>query len=318
MAGSRRSFSLFSSSLVLTIPLSSIEQRDMAQTPSAKQSHTRQLSQSLSSISLGGVPQKRTSRTTLYILLLIGTPLYLLTRRSSEPHLPSQSFCPVTKAHSQPIPTVILQGTGTEFRHDNRTYWVTDPSGAEFLPIQDPRHELRFLQKPPAVRSTWSAELDASEAQKAVLSEGAKSACSRHRVPSSPRPVVPSSWRENSIMFGMSTLPDRILFNIPVWSHWFPSHERGVEPTLSVTRQLPLILILVPPPNPTESARASEALDEAQTLGINLEIRSLVANRFEERYMGLVEEMWAQSLKREDKEGVKTEWFVFASVPFEL
>lgn len=276
-----------------------------------KQGHSRQVSQSLSSISIGGgLPLKRTtSRRSLYILL-IGVPLYLLTRRSSEPHLPSQSFCPVAKAHSQLIPTVILQGTGSEFRHDNRTYWVTDDSGAEFFPIQEPRHELRFVQKPATVRSTWSEELD--DKQGAILSEGSKSSCSVHRVPSSVRPIYPSTWRDSSIMFGMSTLPDRILFNIPVWSHWIPTHAPGIEPTLSITRQLPLLLILVPPPNPTESARATEALDEAQTLGINLEIRSLVAGRFEERYMGLVEEMWAQSLRREDKEGVQTEWFVFA------
>ena len=76
-------------------------------------------------------------------------------------------------------------------------------------------------------------------------------------------------------------------------------------------RSLPLVLILTPPPNPTEEARTREAMDEAQAMGMYVEMRMREADRFETRYFALVEEMWHQALDREAEHGIKTEWFVF-------
>lgn len=169
------------------------------------------------------------------------------------------------------------------------------------------------------ISSSWNEEFELSEASTkkagAATEEGAIE-CPIHKVPSSARPVAPREWRQNQVMFGMSTMPDRVLFNLPVWSHWLPAHPAGIEPTKAIIRELPLVLILIRPPNPTEEARALEAVEEAQSLGMHIQIRSLEADRFEKRYLGLVEEMWAEALKREESEGVRTEWFVFACVRF--
>jgi hypothetical protein len=116
-------------------------------------------------------------------------------------------------------------------------------------------------------------------------------------------------------MFGMSTTPDRVLWNLPVWSHWLPAvpGNAPLDPTnKQQVSELPLLLVLTPPPNPTEEARTREAVDEAQTLGMYVEMRAREADRFETRYFALVEEMWKEALRRESEGGDKTEWFVFA------
>lgn len=53
-------------------------------------------------------------------------------------------------------------------------------------------------------------------------------------------------------------------------------------------------------------------MDDLQEMGLNVKVTATVAPRFERRYLQLVEEMWAESVRREEKEGVVTEWFVFA------
>lgn len=251
----------------------------------------------------------------MFALFVVVVPFYLLITHTPLALAPSSStFCPPYNPRQPHIPTVILQATGDEYRADNRTYWVTGEAGDVFLPKSWPLHELRFAQRPMEMSSNWDDPEDRYVAATSTSSsqEEATVACPVHVVPSSLRPIVPKHWKTNQIMFGMSTLPDRVLFNLPVWSHWLPSHGSAFEPSVSITSKLPLVLILIPPPNPTEEARAREALDEAQTLGLNIEIRSLEAGRFEMRYLALVEEMWAEAQKREEKEGVVTEWFVFA------
>lgn len=105
-------------------------------------------------------------------------------------------------------------------------------------------------------------------------------------------------------MFGMSTTPDRILFNMPIWEHWIPRSRTAVADVL------PLLLILTPETDAKEEARRKEALEEADAAGMRVEIRDRPSDRFETRYFGLVEEMWGEARKRE-KRGVVTEWFVF-------
>ncbi|KAK4696583.1 hypothetical protein P7C70_g8353, partial [Phenoliferia sp. Uapishka_3] len=113
-------------------------------------------------------------------------------------------------------------------------------------------------------------------------------------------------------MFGMSTTPDRVLYNIPVWKHWLPTSSRPLDPLTPLVKDLPLVLILTPPPNPTEEARTREAMDEAQELGMFVEMRMRESDRFETRYFALVEEMWNRAVAREAEHGIKTEWFIFA------
>jgi hypothetical protein len=113
-------------------------------------------------------------------------------------------------------------------------------------------------------------------------------------------------------MFGMSTIPDRVLASLDVWSHWLPSSLQPLDPNSSLIKELPLALILTPPPNPTEAARMREAVDEAQSLGMKVQMKAAEATRFETRYFALVQEMWNEATRIQAEEGVVTEWFVLA------
>ena len=111
----------------------------------------------------------------------------------------------------------------------------------------------------------------------------------------------------------MSTTPDRVLYNIPVWQHWMPAAKSALDPSSPANaRNIPRVVILTPPPNPTEAARMREARDEAQGLGMNVDLKQRDSDRFETRYFSLTEEMWEEALKREAEEGVRVEWFVYS------
>lgn len=252
------------------------------------------------------------------ILLSISILIYLFTDESTPaPHTPAGragvfSYCPYSTTHRH-TPTVILQGDAQNDRFTNRTYWVGGPSAPEaFLPYAYPPRDLRLAQhisdKPVAPRKPGRGHLDDGDAD-----ETGQQLCKIHSVPSSPPPEVPAGWNNNKIMFGMSTTPDRVLYNIPVWQHWMPSAGSALDPSsASSTHDLPRVYILTPPLNPTEAARLREARDEAQGLGMNVELKERESDRFETRYFSLTEEMWAEALRREAAEGVKTEWFVFS------
>lgn len=237
------------------------------------------------------------------------------------------AFCPWS-TRTKHTPTIILSGSQAEPPSQNRTYFVTEPSSsssspsspsssksASFLPLAYPPRDLRIAQ-------TLSGSLSANAAGQGRLGaisddEAAEQVCKVHLVPSSPRPPVPSNWRQNSIMFGMSTTPDRVLWNLPVWAHWIPANDGGntpLDPTSTVqTAALPLVLVLTPPPNPTEQLRTREAVDEAHALGMNVKMRAREAERFETRYFALAEEMWKESQAR-SLEGSQTDWFIFSYV----
>lgn len=229
-------------------------------------------------------------------------------------------YCPYSTDRKH-IPTIALIGDQARAPTENRTFYVADPIDealpAAFLPLASPARELRFAQ-------TLSGKEEKRPAGQGRLREGlsedkGRQLCVAHHVPSSPRPQVPvlAQWKDSKVMFGMSTVPDRVLWNLPVWSHWLP---KSPQPPLdfrdkSVIDQLPLVLILMPNPNPTEEARSREAVDEANSLGMHVKMRAREADRFETRYFALVEEMWIEAKRREETDGVRTEWFIFACAP---
>ena len=259
-----------------------------------------------------------------HVFTLLGLySIYLLAfspHATAAPPAPSLSFCPSSTSRRH-TPTIILQGEGLNERTDNRTYWVGGADAATFLPYSYPPKDLRIAQAlSSATKGAAGTHGHGGHHGKGNLGghgssnefEEGKQLCQIHRVPSSPPPAVPHGWNHNKVMFGMSTTPDRVLYNLPVWSHWLPSSPLPLDPTTPVVKDLPLILILTPPPNPTEEARTREAMDEAQVMGMFVEMKMREADRFETRYFALVEEMWHQALDREAEHGIRTEWFVFA------
>lgn len=284
-------------------------------------------------------------RHLLAFLCFVSISIYFLTSDSgpgavrltaSQRHTAKlTSLCPYSTSRRH-VPTVLLQGSQASDRAANRTVAVLDPQSsggdkpAAFLPFAYPPRDLRFAQtvagaaskaRPGAGRLTEGVHPD---------DERGEQLCKLYRVPSSPRPAVPTSWKDSSVMFGMSTLADRVLWNLPVWAHWLPhAPTPPLDPeNRAVVRELPLVLVLTPPTTAadgnkhrdavaeTERRRAREAEDEANVLGLHIALRPREADRFETRYFALAEEMWAEAKRREDEEGVKTEWFVFACVDF--
>jgi hypothetical protein len=249
------------------------------------------------------------------VVTLISLSLYLFTGSTSSSTTSSSallSFCPYSTSRRH-IPTIILQGDALNHRTINRTYFVGGSNPASFLPYAYPPRDLRFAQH------ISDAAADAIKPGRGRLGqpeteEAGKQLCKIHPVPSSPLPAVPRTWSNNKIMFGMSTTPDRVLYNLPVWAHWLPSVKGSLDSSSSASANLPLVLILTPPLNPTEAARMTEAVEEAQALGMNVKMRKKEADRFETRYFGLAQEMWIEAQKREAEQGIKTEWFLFTWV----
>lgn len=247
------------------------------------------------------------------ILLSVSILIYLLGGDSSSsissPAAKATlfSFCPYSTSQRH-TPTIILQGDAESDRYANRTHFVGGFKGATFLPYAYPPRDLRFAQH---ISDAGAAAARPGRGHLDEPDEEGKQLCKIHRVPSSPQIQPPKGWSNSKIMFGMSTTPDRVLYNLPVWAHWLPSAPGSLDSSTSKAN-LPLVLVLTPPPNPTERARMREAVEEAQGLGMNLEMRDKVSDRFETRYFALAEEMWADALRREAEEGIVTEWFVFS------
>ncbi|BGP56139.1 hypothetical protein JCM8202v2_003750 [Rhodotorula sphaerocarpa] len=227
------------------------------------------------------------------------------------------NYCPFSTARKH-IPTVALVGDQAQDPADNRTYWVRDNDDpdlpATFLPHAYPPRDMRFAQNLSGKEE--KVQPGQGRLHEGVQDEQGERLCPVYTVPSSPRPHTPlvSGWRDSKVMFGMSTPPDRVLWNLPVWSQWLPKFSNAPLDTSdpAATSELPLVLVLMPEPNPTEAARSREAVEEASTLGMYVEMRPREADRFETRYFALAEEMWIEAERREQKEGVRTEWFIFA------
>lgn len=257
--------------------------------------------------------------------------------------VPAIFYCPPSTSRIH-VPTVILSARSSVLPSDNRTHWLRGPGELNirgkrsmapvgFVPYAPPAHELRFAQSLPHLPARAFPDLSTSrgfaqrqQQQRPQLQRGFTAdedeeqlhVCPAfHDVPASPPVTLPASWSNSKIMFGMSTLPDRALFNIPVWAHWLPSTpgRAPLDPVrVDMTRELPLLLVLTPPPNPTERARMREAVDDAETQGLYVTLRPKESDRFETRYFSLLTEMWKEAGRRQTDEGVLTEWFVLACV----
>ena len=197
-------------------------------------------------------------RHLLAFLCFVSISIYFLTSDSgpgavrltaSQRHTAKlTSLCPYSTSRRH-VPTVLLQGSQASDRAANRTVAVLDPQSsggdkpAAFLPFAYPPRDLRFAQtvagaaskaRPGAGRLTEGVHPD---------DERGEQLCKLYRVPSSPRPAVPTSWKDSSVMFGMSTLADRVLWNLPVWAHWLPhAPTPPLDPeNRAVVRELPLV-----------------------------------------------------------------------------
>ncbi|GAA5861264.1 hypothetical protein JCM1840_003134 [Sporobolomyces johnsonii] len=271
-------------------------------------------------------------RHLVLFLCLLSLSLFFFTGRgSSSLSLSSSSsaaqkakeraklleFCPYSTSFKH-VPTVILQGDQASDRTANRTWELTSgspssPKPVPFLPYAYPPRDLRLAQQMPDVQRAPTKPGQGRLHEGVPGDEKGKQLCKVHEVPSSPRPPVPEGWRPSSVIFGMSTTPDRVLWNLPVWSHWLPAHSSPLDPAdPAQASALPIVLVLTPPPNPTEAARTREAVEEAQGMGMYVEMRPREAERFETRYFALAEEMWKEAQRRERDGGIKTDWFIFA------
>lgn len=281
-----------------------------------------------------GPPRLRSLQPRQLVLIACGTFFFLLLISGKRPFSSSSSsssssptkvlqqraklveLCPYSTSFKH-IPTIILEGTQLDERTENRTFTLGDSTNpTPFLPYSYPPRELRFAQQMPSKDVQQKGRIKPGQGR---LHEGlpgdekGEQLCKIHSVPSSPRPRTPQDWKNSKIMFGMSTTPDRVLWNLPVWKHWLPSSNAPLDPTNeNQVKELPLLLVLTPPPNPTEEARTREAVEEAQSLGMYVEMRAREADRFETRYFALVEELWKEAVRRESQGGDRVEWFVFA------
>ncbi|GAA5823926.1 hypothetical protein JCM5353_007339 [Sporobolomyces roseus] len=282
-----------------------------------------------------GPPRLRSLQPRQLVLIACGTFFFFLLISGKRPFSSSSSsssssptkvlqqraklveLCPYSTSFKH-IPTIILEGSQLDERTENRTFTLGDSNNpTPFLPYSYPPRELRFAQQMPSKNvQQKGGRIKPGQGR---LHEGlpgdekGEQLCKIHSVPSSPRPRTPQDWKNSNIMFGMSTTPDRVLWNLPVWKHWLPSLNAPLDPTNeNQVKDLPLLLVLTPPPNPTEEARTREAVEEAQSLGMYVEMRAREADRFETRYFALVEELWKEAVRRESQGGDRVEWFVFA------
>ncbi|GAA6002825.1 uncharacterized protein JCM10292_001320 [Rhodotorula paludigena] len=284
-------------------------------------------------------------RHLLFALALFSLSLFYFTGGNSKGSTRRQSaaqrslaeltvHCPFSTSRKH-IPTVILQGTQAHDRHANRTVFVVDQPGdvpAPFLPYSYPPRDLRFAQ----TISPQNEALNHKEHHRPGMGrlhegvhpddESGSQLCKVYRVPSSPRPRLAGAFAHHKVMYGMSTTADRVLWNLPVWAQWLPGVPKPpLDPDdKGAVARLPLVLVLTPPTTAsdsnrhrdaieaTERLRAREAEEEAAIHGMHIALRPRAAERFETRYFALAEEMWREAKTREEKEGVHTEWFVFA------
>ncbi|KAG0143608.1 hypothetical protein CROQUDRAFT_96113 [Cronartium quercuum f. sp. fusiforme G11] len=119
-------------------------------------------------------------------------------------------------------------------------------------------------------------------------------------------------------MFGCATTPKRALEFLPRWSEWLPSSmpvDVGVERAFRwrpgsgeiLRRNTASTLILTPPE--TELDQAWEVENAARGAGMDIKLKSVVAERYEARYMKLITELWREAVEREALGAPLTQWF---------
>lgn len=125
----------------------------------------------------------------------------------------------------------------------------------------------------------------------------------------------------SEFMFGFATTPQRALEFLPRWSEWLPSSlpnnvevERAYRwrPSSTPPLRRPTASALVLTPPLAELDQAWEVQNAAQGAGLDLKLKELAAERYEVRYMNLVQEMWRESVKREALGAPITQWFTLA------
>ncbi|WAQ88096.1 hypothetical protein PtA15_9A221 [Puccinia triticina] len=126
----------------------------------------------------------------------------------------------------------------------------------------------------------------------------------------------------SEFMFGFATTPTRALDFIPRWSEWLPSSvpPAGDDPAdkwrATSAKSQPLrrltasAVVLIPPKE--ELDQAWEVESAARGAGLDITLKELPADRFERRYMSLVQEMWREAQERERLGAPIVQWFTLA------
>ncbi|POW19698.1 hypothetical protein PSHT_04354, partial [Puccinia striiformis] len=126
----------------------------------------------------------------------------------------------------------------------------------------------------------------------------------------------------SEFMFGFATTPTRALDFIPRWSEWLPSSvpPAGDDPAdkwrATNAKSQPLrrltasAVVLIPPKE--ELDQAWEVESAARGAGLDITLKELTADRFERRYMSLVQEMWKEAQTRERLGAPIVQWFTLA------
>ncbi|PLW06943.1 hypothetical protein PCANC_10114 [Puccinia coronata f. sp. avenae] len=126
----------------------------------------------------------------------------------------------------------------------------------------------------------------------------------------------------SEFMFGFATTPTRALDFIPRWSEWLPSSvpPAGDDPAdkwrATHAKSQPLrrltasAIVLIPPKE--ELDQAWEVESAARGAGLDIFFKELSADRFERRYMSLVQEMWREAQARERLGAPTVQWFTLA------
>lgn len=146
--------------------------------------------------------------------------------------------------------------------------------------------------------------------------------------PTQPRHSLPEIelWHRRGyaeLMFGFATTPQRALEFLPRWSEWLPSAlpidleselvNRWRATSLPPMRRPTASALVLTPPE-LELDQAWEVQNAARGAGMDVKLKPLQAERFEVRYMRLVQEMWRESVEREGLGAPLTQWFILASV----
>lgn len=128
-------------------------------------------------------------------------------------------------------------------------------------------------------------------------------------------------WRRrgySEFMFGCATTPKRATEFLPRWSEWLPSSmpvdvelERDLRWRSAsgeiLRRHTASTLVLTPPD--TELDQAWEVENAARGAGMDIKLKSVVADRYEARYMQLIPELWREAVEREALGAPITQWF---------
>lgn len=205
--------------------------------------------------------------------------------------------CPTS---STVYPSIVLQGDELSMRDVNRTFSL---GATKFLPY---------------LTGMDDNEGDAEDEFRFALGQKAseRRECVVHRVPSSVRSEAKvraaTGWKDSSLMFGMATTHDRVIFHLPVWNHWLPSGKSFSSYPGATSAGVPSLLVLGEERStPAEEKRKFEAERQIREKGLEIKLVKTKGDTFALRYFNLVEAMWTDALLREGNGEDRKEWFAF-------